>query len=126
MTDNFREEIDRLKKEREDFFLWDNQHPIEQVQHMTLAQYASGSLVRAWQYNEIVDKLADAKAEIAAVHVAMDEAGIPRGHGPLDAPMTLLERVQIVLAMPQRKKYENEIARLKEKSDFGERCIETK
>jgi len=49
--------LNKLHQERIDFFNWDKQHPIEQIEHMPLKQYSETHFVKIWEHNEKCDKM---------------------------------------------------------------------
>lgn len=65
----------------------------------------------------------DAADEIIAAHRLMNEAGLPATSGPGDCKMDLCERVCMIIALPQRRKFEERVAAEKERADNAESML---
>lgn len=77
------------------------------------AQHDASQYKARWERTEQL--LEEAGARERAALREMDDAGIPAGHGPLDTPMSLGDRVLMVIALPQRAKFAVRITALESK-----------
>ena len=78
-------------------------------QRPTDEERLSAALSRAQSAESSRDALARERDEAMRL---MDEAGLPGTSGPLDQQMDLVERVRMVIALPQRRKHEEKVAAL--------------